>query len=61
MNTYYTFLRSATNFTEFSSASKITVDTGLAYEQARERCAEFNNHRTVAEIEQGTKLEFTTE
>lgn len=58
---YYTFLRSARNFEEFSRAKKITQETGLTYDEARESCANFNDHRTDAEIEAGTKMEFTLE
>lgn len=62
MPTFYkTFKRSATNWQTFSSARKITVETGLTYEQARQRCEEYNNNRTAAQIRRGTKLEFTSE
>jgi TRAP-type uncharacterized transport system substrate-binding protein len=60
MPTYYkTFKRSATNWKTFASARKITEETGLTYEQARQRCEDFNNSRTAAQIRKGTKLEFT--
>lgn len=61
MPTYYTFKRSARNFEEFASAKKQTVDTGLSFKEAREACQKFNSNRTDAEIEAGTKLEFTKE
>ena len=61
MSTYYTFKRSATNWREFASAEKITVDTGLSWAEAREACEEFNANRSDSEIEAGTKLEFTEE
>lgn len=61
MTRYKTFKRSARNWQEFTSARKITVETGLTYEQARQRCEEFNNNRTPAQIRKGTKLEFTAQ
>ena len=62
MTTYYkTFKRSAKNWEEFSKARKITEETGLTYEQARQRCEEFNNNRTSAQVRKGTKLEFTAQ
>lgn len=60
MSDYYkTFKRSATNWQEFARARKITEETGLTYEQALQRCEDFNNNRTPAQIRKGTKLEFT--
>ena len=61
MPTYRTFKRSATNWKEFSSARKITDQTDLTLEQARERCRHWNENRTPAQIAKGTKLEFTEE
>ena len=61
MTYYKTFKRSCTNFQEFARARKITEETGLTYDQARERCKEFNENRTSAQIRKGTKLEFTAE
>ena len=61
MSTYKTFIRSARNFQEFSSAPKRTVETGLTEQDAREACKAFNDHRTPAQIERGTKMEFTSE
>ena len=58
---YKTFTRSATNFSEFSSAKKHTVDTGLTYDEARRACQEYNKNRTEEEKEAGTKMEFTEE
>ena len=60
-DTYKTFLRSCTNWQEFSSARKITQDTGLSFEEARERCQEYNDNRNAAQIRKGTKMEFTRE
>jgi hypothetical protein len=59
--TYRTFLRSDRNFKEFSRNPKIEVDTGLTEQEARAACREYNEHRTAAEIEAGTKMEFDRE
>lgn len=61
MPTYKTFKRSCTNWDEFATARKITVDTGLTYEEAREACRELNENRNSRQIAAGTKLEFTEE
>lgn len=58
---YKTFKRSAMSWETFASARKITVETGLTYEQARERCAAYNANRTARQIRKGTKLEFTVQ
>lgn len=58
---YTTFLRSARNFKEFSSAEKIPQESDLTLNEAREACANFNDHRTEEEIEAGTKMEFKRE
>ena len=58
MTYYRTFKRSAVNWQQFASAWKITVETGLTYEQAQQRCEEYNNNRTSVQIRKGTKLEF---
>ena len=55
---YRTFKRSATNWKTFASARKITEETGLTYEQAQERCQQYNNNRTSAQVRNGTKMEF---
>lgn len=61
MTYYKTFKRSATNWKQFSSGRKITEETGLTYEQARERCQTFNANRTPAQKRRGTMLEFTAQ
>lgn len=61
MTTYRTFKRSATDWKSFASARKITEETGLTYEQARERCEQFNNNRNARQVRNGTKLEFERE
>ena len=61
MPTYKTFLRSCRDWRSFASAEKITRTEGLTYAEAREECAEFNDNRTEAQIEAGTKMEFTEE
>ena len=60
-NTYRTFLRSCTDWKSFSSARKITQDTGLTYEEAQRACATYNDNRKPAQIRTGTKMEFTRE
>ena len=59
MSHYKTFKRSCNNFRQFARARKMTQETGLSYEQARQRCEDYNNHRTPAQIRKGTKMEFT--
>ncbi len=59
MPQYYTFLRSARNFEEFASAEKIVQDTDLTIEEAQAACRDFNSHLSEAEVELGTKMEFT--
>jgi hypothetical protein len=58
---YKTFLRSARNFEEFANNPKIEQETDLTLEEARAACKNFNDNRTEAEIELGTKMEFTEE
>lgn len=60
-NHYATFLRSCRNWQEFAQAEKIIQDTGLTYAEARDACQAYNANLTEREIENGTKLEFTTE
>ena len=45
----------------FLRGRKITEETGLSYEVARQRCEDFNKNRTAAQIRRGTMLEFTCE
>jgi len=59
--TYRTFIRSARNFAEFANADKIEQDNGLSHDEAYLACQDFNSHRTEAEIEAGTKMEFERE
>lgn len=59
--TYRTFIRSARNWQEFSSAEKKEVDTGLTLAEARAACDEYNAERSESEIEAGTKMEFEAE
>ncbi len=39
----------------------MTEETGLTYDQAKQRCADYNNNLTSAQIRKGTKLEFTAQ
>jgi len=62
MTTFYkTFKRSCINWATFAKGRKITVDTGLTYDQARERCKAFNDTRSIAQIRRGTMMEFTAQ
>lgn len=56
---YSTFKRSATNFRQFGSARKTRVEDGLTYDEARQRCQEFNQNLSARQRRNGTKLEFT--
>ena len=56
---YKTFKRSYGRSGNFLAARKITVDTGLTYKEARERCEEFNKNRNARQIRNGTMMEFT--
>jgi hypothetical protein len=58
-DTYKTFVRSASNWSEFSSAKKHVQDTGLTYDEAKRACAAYNANLTPSE--KGTKMEFTAE
>lgn len=59
--TYVTFTRSCLNWSEFASAPKHVVDTGLTYAEAKDQCAEFNSNRSDRDVDEGTKMEFTAE
>jgi hypothetical protein len=59
--TYTTFIRTCRDWKEFANAPKDYQESGLTISQARENCADFNNNRTEAEIEAGTKMEFEQE
>ena len=57
MTYYRTFKRSCTGWKSFSSARKITEETGLTLPQAQQRCKDYNDNRTPAQIRKGTKME----
>jgi hypothetical protein len=61
MTYYKTFKRSCTSWKQFGSARKITDETGLTLEQARQRCEAFNANLTASQKRKGTKLEFTAQ
>lgn len=61
MTYYKTFKRSCTSLKTMARALRVTEETGLTYEQAVQRCEEFNANRTRAQIRKGTKLEFTAQ
>lgn len=58
---YRTFKRSCKNWEQFARARKMTVDTGLTYEEAKRQCDQFNSNLTPAQKRKGTKMEFTQE
>ena len=57
---YHTFIRSANNFSEFSSSRKRTVDTGLTYDEAKRACAAYNAELSPSQKRRGTKMEFSS-
>ena len=60
--TYRVFRRSANNWREFSTARKYTIWKGVqTAAEARDLCAQFNDHRNAQQIEAGTKYEFVKE
>lgn len=61
MTFYNTFKRSATGWKSFANARKITQETGLTYDQAKQRCKDFNDNRTARQISKGTMMEFTVQ
>lgn len=61
MTYYKTFKRSATGWKQFGSGRKITEETGLTEQQARDRCKEFNDNRTARQKRKGTMLEYTAQ
>jgi hypothetical protein len=58
MTRYRTFKRSCNSFEEMAMARKIEQRRGLNIEQARQHCADYNDHRTAQQISKGTKMEF---
>lgn len=58
---YKTFIRSANNFGEFSSARKRVVDTCLTQDEARRACAAYNAELTPAQKRRGARMEFVSE
>ena len=61
MDTFRTFIRSATSFESFSKAEKIAQSCGLTLTEARYQCKRFNENRTPEQIAAGTKMEFEKE
>jgi hypothetical protein len=58
---YKTFKRSATGWKSFAQSRKMTEEVGLTYEQARQRCKDFNDNRNSQQIRKGTMMEFTAQ
>jgi TRAP-type uncharacterized transport system substrate-binding protein len=61
MTYYKTFIRSCRNWNQFAKARKITQETGLSYQTAKERCKEYNDNRNARQIRKGTMMEFTAQ
>ena len=61
MTYYKTFIRSCANWQQFAKARKMTQETGLTYDQARERCREYNDARNSCQTRKGTMMEFTAQ
>lgn len=57
---YKVFKRSARNWEEFSRARKMTVRSGLSYDEAQTMCRRLNAELTKREISRGTKYEFVS-
>jgi hypothetical protein len=55
---FRTFKRSATNWRQFATARKITVDTHLTEAEAQAQCREYNDNRTPTQRRRGTKMEY---
>jgi len=60
MTYYKTFIRSCTDGQSFLRARKMTQETGLTYDQARQKCQDYNKMRNARQIRKGTKMEFTS-
>lgn len=61
MTYYKTFIRSCHNWQTFAKSRKMTQETGLTYEQARQRCLIYNIDRSPRQIRKGTMMEFTAQ
>jgi hypothetical protein len=55
---YRTFTRRAKNWEQFATARKHAIDRNLTLDEARRACTAFNDHRTEAQVRDGTKMEF---
>lgn len=58
---YKVFRRSATGWESFAHARKTIIRRNLTLQEARQMCADYNDNRTPAQIESGTKYEFTAQ
>ena len=61
MTYYKTFKRSCRNWKEFGKSRKITQETGLSCDTARQRCKDYNDARNARQIRKGTMMEFTAQ
>lgn len=60
LRVYRTFLRSATSWKQFATATKRTVDRRLTYDEAVRACHAYNTNRNARDIRIGRKMEFTS-
>jgi len=61
MTYYKTFIRSCRNWKEFGKARKMTQETGLSCDTARQRCHDYNLNRNARQKSKGTMMEFTAQ
>ena len=61
MTYYKTFIRSCRNWEQFAKGRKMTQETGLTYQQAKERCKEYNDNRNARQKRKGTMMEFVAQ
>jgi hypothetical protein len=61
MTYYKTFIRSCTNWEQLAKSRKITQETGLTADQARQRCDDYNKVRNARQKRKGTMMEFTAQ
>lgn len=53
------FTRSCTDWKSFARARKMKRCVAQTEQEARERCATFNTHRTADQTRRGVKMEYT--
>ena len=61
MKRYKTFIRSCRTWKQFAQGRKMTQETGLTYQGAKERCKEYNDNHNARQKRKGTMMEFTAQ